>query len=117
MIEQVDYSKLEFCGYDKSISANVRQPEGVLLFERKVDPQGFESILLNRQPISVPQHQFRTEMTELEMRIGEIEGSWKYQKVINFDTTELDNLRVQYAEMRRLEGQIEESERPMKRVI
>ena len=109
MEQQRDYSRLNFAGYDKSISAYIGNPEGVLLFEEEVDPRSFRAILLDRQLISIPRHQFRTEMKELEKRIA----GWEYQSIKNFDTSELGQLRERYGEMQRLSGQIKASERPV----
>ena len=116
MTQNIDYSAVEFQGYDKSFSTSLNHPEGVLLFTMRKSAQrsqtelALENILLSREPISVPKTEFDEQLETLQGRIADIEGSWQYRKLINFDTTELDSLRSQYANMQRLHEQVREAE-------
>ena len=116
MTQNTDYSAVEFQGYDKSFSAGLNHPEGVLLFTRvKKDRDSptklrIENILIERNPFAVPKSEFEEHLETLQGRIADIEGSWQYRKLINFDTTELDSLKSQYANMQRLHEQVREAE-------
>lgn len=99
---QVDFSELEYAGRDESTYSI----EPVYLFRRSLHQPREYSILSSREPVSIPEPQFNAQMRELEGRIREIEESWKYNKIINFDDTELKGLKTQYAEMQRLREEI-----------
>ena len=114
---QVDYSQLEYIGLDKSNHAALSHPgEFVYQFRRSLHQPREFSTLFSREPVSLPKSQFNGQMVELEGRIREIEGSWKYKSLINFDSTELDGFRKEYAEMQRLKESIDASFKPYKAV-
>ena len=116
MKQDIDYSAVEFQGYIKSFSANMNHPEGVLLFIMRKSSQAspidlrLESIILPRELIQVPKTEFEDRLKTLQKKIAEIEGSFEFRKVINFDRTKYDSLTSQYAVMQKLDSKIKEAE-------
>lgn len=115
MEEKQDYSALECVGIDKSVSAGLSHPgQLVFLFRRSLHQPREQSILYSREPVSIPQPQIVGEMKQLEGRIRDIEGSWQYKNLINYDRTELDGLKGQYAELDRLNQEMNAQLKPAK---
>ena len=113
---QIDYRELEFVGYDKSPSGlavlHDNQRNRLLFRRESTNRDEWSNILTDRQEISVSRADFDAQMQETEKRIVGITGDWRYKNVINFDTTELDQLRAQHASMQVLREQIDSYLRP-----
>lgn len=101
-MEKIQYSGLEYIGIDKN------KPQRTLLFRRSLYRPRESSILFGRDAIEISESQFRDDMKGLQRRISEIEGSWEYRNLINFDTSELDELRSEYNEIQRLNKEIKD---------
>ena len=110
-----DYSQLEYVGLGKGTYAALSHPgELVYQFRRSLyQTREFREFSIFWELVSIPESQFKSQMRELEGRIRKIEGLWEYKKLINFDSTELDGLRKQYAEMQRLKESIDASFKPV----
>jgi len=115
MKEPRDYSKLMYLGVDKSFSAGLNhQGDLVLQFaEVKRENPRLEGILYDRDLVRVPKSEFEKQHRQLGERILRIELDWKYKNAINFDTTELDKAREQYAVMEAIAQQVRGSFQPV----
>ena len=97
MKEPIDYSKLSYVGIDKRFSASFNHSGDLVLQFAKVKPEGYRlsDILYDsdRDLVSVPMSEFDRQFKELGERVLPMQSDWKYRKIINFDTTELDEAR------------------------
>ena len=57
--------------------------------------------------------EFDRQFRELGEKVLRIRSDWKYRNIINFDTTELDEARQQYAVMEAVAEQVRGSFRPV----
>ena len=103
MIIKSDYREMEFVGY---VEPSIANPERSVVLRRILSAPA--SIVLhpeNRTTLRLSQ--FDSEMKELEGKIRETQESWAYQKIINFDDSELKQLKEQYSGMQRIKRQME----------
>ena len=115
MKEPRDYSKLMYVGIDKSFSASLNHPGDLVLQFAEVKPEGvrLEGILYDRNLVSVPMSEFDRQFRELGEKVLRMQSDWKYRNIINFDTTELDEARQQYAVIESIAEQVRGSFKPV----
>ena len=115
---QRDYSKLIYRGIDKSFSASLNAPTGdlVLLFQEvESEKPHLQSIIYDKDLVRVPTSEFNRQFRDFGERILQMRSDWRYRNVINFDTTELDEARQQYAAMEAIAEQVRGSFRPVEK--
>lgn len=103
MEREVDYSELECTGVDKT-SLHLLHPEGLTFYSRRTlhkTPRN-ENSHPRDHIVLIPKSEIIRQMEQLEGRIKEIEESWEYQALIDYDCTKLYRMRLQYAELKRL---------------
>ena len=103
-MQQYDYTRLEFIGINSGIV-------GLTYVFREIAPleEKFKISLtsLLHEQISVSEQKFNRELKQLEKRIDNIEKSWEYQSLVNFDKTELNRSMERYSSMQKLKEQVD----------
>ena len=115
-----DFTGFDFVGYDSS--GVRRDPKGVMRLIKTHEPrktltqelEQYHISLMNLSGVQpreayIGRSQFESQFRELEERIRQIEHSWKFKNIINYDDSELGQMRAQYQEMQRIMKQVNES--------
>ncbi len=110
-----DYTKLAYVGINKSPSA-LMKPSGDLVLqftEEGPEEPKLKGLMYDSDYVNIPLSEFRRQLRELEEKVLQTKDSWKYQNIINFDTTELSEAERQFTAMKTIDEQIRKSFKPV----